>query len=178
MPVLLGTQLIGFRMPQVIQIQPLVDLDEILHHRSTDLGASATTACPAKEEQGAVAHANQAIGAGSEHRFERVFGQRSFARGAHAPRGIRAAHPAQEFLNRRIPRGIRKILDLMGFGQHREPVHDGIERQRTGGAFKTAFDQHSVEGRRQLTLQRSLGRGALDVVDDELNERGHWHWQA
>ena len=62
-----------------------------------------------------------------------------------------SAH-AVESIRTGVARRIRKILDLMGFGEHREAVHDGIERQRTGGAFKTAFDQHPIERRRQLIL--------------------------
>ena len=101
-------------MPQMVQIQPVVDLDEILHHRRAYFRAPTAAARPAKEEQGAVAHADQAIGASGQHGFQGIFGERGFARGSDAPRGVGPAHPAQELLNCRTARRIGDTFHLMG----------------------------------------------------------------
>jgi hypothetical protein len=92
---------------------------------------------------------------------ERALCECGFSGRPDTPRCTGPAHSPRQFLERGVARRIR------------QSVADGIERERAGGAVRSAFDLHSIDGRRQLTLQWSLFGGSLDVVDDELNDRGH-----
>lgn len=58
-------QLIGLRMPRVIERRPVAESGEILHNRST----SERRRPPLAEEQGVIEHADHPIGAGGAHRL-------------------------------------------------------------------------------------------------------------
>ena len=93
-------------------------------HGGRHFRAPAPAAGEGKQEEGAITKADQAIGTGGQHRFQRIFGERGLARGPYAARGIGPTNPPHQFLDGRIARGIGDIAHLVGFGEHRESVQD------------------------------------------------------
>jgi hypothetical protein len=90
-------------------------------------GAPPAPAGEREQEQGAIAQSAQAVRASGQHRLQRIAGKRFLLDRPHAARGIGAPDPVHELLHARVTHRVGELAQLMGLGEHREPMDHRIE---------------------------------------------------